>query len=70
MQDSPDAAYLREQAARCRRLADSVTDQAARVTLRAMANEYEARAAGMGAPLLDGMPHPKMTPPGASGTGG
>lgn len=41
--DLPDPG---EQAARCRRLARTVTDQRTLDTLYAMASEYEARARG------------------------
>jgi hypothetical protein len=37
--------FLREQAARCRRLAQQVTDDQARKALAELADEYEARAA-------------------------
>jgi hypothetical protein len=38
-------AYLRDQARRCRRLADDVADEKVRTTLLALALEYEKRAA-------------------------
>ena len=37
-------AYLREQARRCRRLADSAMDERVSRTLRAMADEYDENA--------------------------
>jgi hypothetical protein len=37
-------AFLREQAARCRRLAQQVTDDQAHTILAELADEYEARA--------------------------
>jgi hypothetical protein len=36
--------YLRDQAYRCRRLADEIADDKARTTLLALAMEYEERA--------------------------
>jgi hypothetical protein len=39
-----DAAFLREQAERCRRLARSTTDDRTEATLLGMAKEYEQRA--------------------------
>jgi hypothetical protein len=39
-----EAIYLLEQAGRCRRLADGVSDERTATTLRLMADEYEARA--------------------------
>lgn len=41
MQEPADRAYLREQAAKCHRLADRLTDPKAIAALRALANEYE-----------------------------
>ena len=43
--DAPTPANLREQAARCRRLADDIADELAQRALLKMAEEYEARAA-------------------------
>ena len=43
----PDAAYLREQAERCRRLAATVTTTDVVETLLAMAREYDERAADL-----------------------
>ena len=64
MQKGADAAYLREQAAMCRRLADGITDQATIATLRLMAEDYEARANAVdGQPATDDAPHPKMDLP-------
>lgn len=45
MQATANAAYLREQAGKCHRLADSLTDPSAIAALRKMANEYEEEAA-------------------------
>lgn len=45
MQGTASAAYLREQAAKCRRLADSLGDPSATDALRKMANDYEEQAA-------------------------
>lgn len=39
--------YLRDQAGRCRRLAEDIADDRARTTLLALADEYEHRAAAM-----------------------
>ena len=39
-----NAAYLREQAAKCRRLADSLDDPVAAAALRKMANDYDEQA--------------------------
>jgi hypothetical protein len=40
-----DVQYLKEQAARCRRLAQAVTDPNVQQALLEMAEEFEARAA-------------------------
>jgi hypothetical protein len=40
----PDAAYLCEQSAKCRRLADVITDDSARVALLTLAVKYELKA--------------------------
>jgi hypothetical protein len=40
-----DPTYLRQQAERCRRLADAILDEDARSTLLQLAAEYEERAA-------------------------
>ena len=63
VQAGEEAIYLREQAARCRRLSRDLIDERARVTLVQMAAEYEARASLLAGPLVDGMPHPKVLPP-------
>lgn len=47
--DRRQAAALRAQAMRCRRLADSVTDELTVKTLLAMACEYDAKARDLGA---------------------
>ena len=54
-------AYWREQAARCRRLADRILDKDAMAALLTMAQEYEDRAAQMGA--ASGPPPAKMELP-------
>ena len=54
----PDAAYLREQAVRCRRLAATVTTTDVVDTLLAMAREYDERAAE-----LDRQAEPPPEPP-------
>jgi hypothetical protein len=51
MQESHDSAFLREQAAKCRRLAAAVTDIEAAAALRTLADDYEQRA-----DRLDGAP--------------
>jgi hypothetical protein len=64
MQEDADAAYLREQAALCRRLADGITDQKTIATLRTLAEDYEAKANAIeGVPPIDGTSHPKMDMP-------
>lgn len=45
-----NSSYLRDQAQRCRRLADSIADERARETLLALAEEYETRAVAQVAP--------------------
>jgi PAS domain S-box-containing protein len=44
LEDGSQAEFLREQARRCRRLADSVGDEGTRATLTRMASEYDERA--------------------------
>jgi hypothetical protein len=58
-----DVAYWREQAERCRRLADSVSDPKAIAALRNMAEEFDIEADRLLAELFDGVPHPKMDMP-------
>ena len=41
MEDDLDTAHLRELAAKCRRLAGNLSDQATAAALRRMASEYE-----------------------------
>jgi hypothetical protein len=62
MQESQDPAFLREQAARCRRLAASVTDDNVAATLRKMAEDFDKQDA-QAAEQSNGVPHPKMQPP-------
>ena len=45
MQGTASAAFLREQAAKCRRLANALTDPSAVAALRKMANDYQDQAA-------------------------
>jgi hypothetical protein len=59
-------AFLREQAARCRRLARQVADDRARTILAEMADEYEARAA-KAEKLTSFSAHPVPTAPHAAG---
>jgi hypothetical protein len=62
-------AFLREQAARCCRLAQQVTDDLVRAVLVELADEYEARAAE--AEKTTSFPvHPVPTAPHAPGGGG
>ena len=49
---SLDAAYLRRQAARCRRLARLATNPGVAVNLGDMADEYEAKARGLAKSLV------------------
>ncbi|HST35642.1 MAG TPA: hypothetical protein VLK25_03320 [Allosphingosinicella sp.] len=56
---SEDAAYFRERAAHCRRLARGISDQRTIAQLNEMAGEYEARAAEL-------EPKPPL-PPAAAG---
>lgn len=44
--ENPGPAALARDAARCRRLADSLTDERTVETLRLMARDYEQRATG------------------------
>ena len=58
------AAYLREQAEKCVRLADSVLDREAAAALRKLAMEYEDRARILEeSPPVNGAEHPTMGPP-------
>ena len=63
MQEGTDAAHLREQAKKCRRLADSINDPDAIAALRKLAADYEANAVKLSGSSLDGAPHQKMSPP-------
>ena len=63
MQEGAEAAHLREQAAKCRRLASSLIDDAAVAALRKMADDYEAEANQLDPPQMDGKAHPDMPPP-------
>ena len=60
MQEPTDAAYLREQANLCRRLADRIADEATIAALRKMAEQFDAQAAQAERRQVDGMPHPKI----------
>jgi hypothetical protein len=44
MQKAAEAAHLREQAARCRRLADAIVNPEASAALRKMAADYDQEA--------------------------
>ena len=61
MQESQDPAVLREQAKKCRRLADQVTDQRTIATLRMMADDYETQAEAFEAQQMNSVP-PNMPP--------
>lgn len=58
-----DAAFLREQAAKCVRLASSIDDEKAAAALRNMAMKYETAATRMDGRNLNGAPHPKVILP-------
>ena len=58
-----DAAFLREQAARCVRLASSLNDQEAVAALRNMAMNYEIIARRLDERALNGAPQPKAELP-------
>jgi hypothetical protein len=63
MQRGADAAYLREQATKCRRIAAALTDEGAVAALRKMADEYELQASFLdGPPPTDGVIRPGMPP--------
>ena len=62
-EEAVDAAYLREQADRCVRLAKSVSDPEAIAALRNMAMEYQIRARRLDEASHHGVAHPKMEPP-------
>lgn len=53
MEEPVTPTYLREQAAKCRRLAKDVADERTATSLRSMADDYEVRAR-----LLAGAPPP------------
>jgi hypothetical protein len=63
MQESQDPAFLREQAAKCRRLAGSINDPDVAATLRKMATDYEAEARGLERQQMDRAPQPTISPP-------
>ena len=66
MHTGSEAAYLREQAARCRRLAGATNDEKASAALRLMADDYELKAAEIETPpesKIDGEAHHRMMPP-------
>ena len=61
MQDAAKAAELREQAKKCRRLADSINDAGAMAALRKLATEYESQAERLelgGGDMRNEMPPP------------
>jgi hypothetical protein len=55
-------AFLREQASRCRRLAQQVTDDRTHTVLAELADEYEARAAEL-EKTISSPAHPVTTAP-------
>ena len=64
MQETVTAVYLREQAEKCLRLANSILDDQAAAALRNMAMEYEIRARRLEEHTpLDGVEHPTIEPP-------
>jgi hypothetical protein len=70
MHKGVDAAYLLNQAAKCRRLAGAINSPEAAAALLKLDEEYEAKGADLIGPEMDGMPHPKLTsrdPTGSSG---
>ena len=65
MQAGAEAAYLREQAARCRRLAAGILNKEDAAMLRKTAEDFEAKAAeieGREGPSMNGVPHPDIKP--------
>lgn len=58
-----DAAFLREQAAKCVRLASSIDDEEAAAALRNMAMKYEIIAKRMDERALNGATHPTVDLP-------
>lgn len=63
MRDETDPAYLRELAAKCRRLANGISDSFTVTALKTMAHDYEARASTLETKQLDGVIQPKLSPP-------
>ena len=63
MEDPVDAAFFRDQAAKCLRLADSVNDEEAIAALRNMAMTYEIRARRLDEQALNGKSHPESKLP-------
>lgn len=67
MQAAAEAAHLREQAARCRRLADGILNKEDAATLRKMAEDFDMKAAeieGRERPAMNGASHPDIKPVG------
>ena len=63
MQKAIESASLREQATKCRNLANGINDPVTIATLRQMAGEYERTAVELdGGIAMDGMPHPTVDP--------
>ena len=63
MQNALDSAYLREQAEKCVRLANCITDAETIAALRNMAMEYRIRARRLDTEASNGVEHPSMEPP-------
>lgn len=64
MQEAVTAAYLREQAEKCVRLANSINDDQAAAALRNMAMAYEIRARRLDEDTpLNGVERPTLEPP-------
>jgi hypothetical protein len=62
MQEGEESVFLREQAAKCRRLADSILDNEAAATLRMMAEDYDAKADALDA-AINAAPKPRLDLP-------
>jgi hypothetical protein len=60
MQNRTDSAFLLAQAARCRRLADAISESDMRAKLRELAAEYELQANGSKRRLLDRARRPSI----------
>jgi hypothetical protein len=63
LQESQEPAFLRDQAAKCRRLAGSINDPDVAATLRNMGTDYEAEARGLERQQVDRAPQPNISRP-------